>query len=37
MMFLEENEVMDDLDSDIVTFYVQQVLRLGRKSHPPSK
>ena len=33
MMFLEENEVMDDLDSDIVTFYVQQVLRLGRKSH----
>ena len=33
MMFLEENEVGDDLDSDIVTFYVQQVLRLGRKSH----
>ena len=30
---LDENDVMDDLENDVVTFYVQQVLRLGRKTH----
>ena len=30
---LDEKDLMDDLDNDVVTFYVQQVLRLGRKTH----
>ena len=30
---LDENDVMDGLENDVVTFYVQQVLRLGRKTH----
>eukprot|EP00943_MAST-04B_sp_MAST-4B-sp1_P009545 g9545.t1 len=33
MTFADETELVDDIDTDVVTFYVQQVLRLGRKSH----